>query len=107
MRVRNWEARSYNGYSGFGGVLEVYSNGTWGTVCDDGFMDPSARVACRSFGYNHGVAVCCAAFGWGTDRILLDEVSCSGSEQNIGSCVHNEIGNHDCRHNEDAGILCF
>ena len=33
------------------GRLEIYYNGLWGTVCDDGFTNASARVACASLGY--------------------------------------------------------
>jgi len=35
------------------GRLEVYYNGTWGTVCGDGFTDTEAKVACRAIGLGY------------------------------------------------------
>ena len=41
------------------GRLEIYHNGTWGTVCDDGFTDVAARIVCNAlgFGYVEGYVV--------------------------------------------------
>ena len=35
------------------GVLEVYCNGQWGTVCYKGFDSTDARVACKQLGYKY------------------------------------------------------
>jgi len=35
------------------GRLEVQYNGVWGTVCNDGFTDASARVVCYSLGFGY------------------------------------------------------
>ena len=35
----------------FQGILMVYYNGQWGTVCDDDFGSREANTACRAMGY--------------------------------------------------------
>ena len=49
---------------------------------------------------------CCAEFGQGAGQIYLDNVGCTGAESNLLSCNHNGIFSHNCRHSEDAGVVC-
>ena len=37
--------------------------------------------------------------------IHFDEVQCTGAERSLGQC--NFITDHDCDHNEDAGVICI
>ncbi|XP_048254497.1 scavenger receptor cysteine-rich type 1 protein M130-like isoform X9 [Haliotis rufescens] len=90
------------------GRIEVFYNGTWGTVCDDGFGADEAKVACKQLGrYKSGLTPrAIETFGFGGGKIWLDGVSCSGTESSLASCSHNTWGDNDCSHGEDVGIIC-
>lgn len=110
------------------GRVEFCQNGNWGTVCDDQWGAPDARVVCRQLGYTttsklHHVQLVLhfkllhsdnidatafgnARFGAGTGSIYLDNVRCTGSETMLGSCTANRIGQHNCVHSEDASVRC-
>ena len=89
------------------GRVEVYHNGQWGTICDDGWNMRDARVVCRQLGYLFAVrALKGDQVPSGSGAIWLDDVACTGKEQNIGRCMHDGWGNSDCEHREDAGVEC-
>ena len=88
------------------GRVEVNYNDEWGTVCDDGWNDHDAKVVCRSLGYTHGVAMTDNEYGPGTGTIWLSRVQCNGDEWFLDECRANELGDNDCEHWEDAGVIC-
>ncbi|XP_064424013.1 deleted in malignant brain tumors 1 protein-like [Latimeria chalumnae] len=99
--------RLVNGNHSCEGRVEVFHNGTWGTVCDDGWDVIDAIQVCQQLGCGTALAKKSNAyFGEGTGPILLDEINCSGDEFNISACRNIGWGNHDCGHNEDAGVIC-
>ncbi|CAC5399583.1 DMBT1 [Mytilus coruscus] len=91
------------------GRVEIYHNGAWGTICDDGFGIKDARVICAMLGYNRYGSVTAygnAAFGQGYGSIMLDDLSCNGYESDISQCSSNGWNHHNCKHREDASVSC-
>ncbi|NWQ92230.1 DMBT1 protein, partial [Burhinus bistriatus] len=42
----------------------------------------------------------------GMGRIWLDDMSCTGTEDNLGQCRVHPWGQSNCNHGEDAGVVC-
>ena len=84
----------------------MYINGQWGTVCDDGWSTGSSNVACRQLGLGNTGTLDRYGTGPAGSPIYLDEVRCGGSEDNILSCSHLPLSNHNCDHVEDVGVTC-
>ncbi|KAJ8300514.1 hypothetical protein KUTeg_022033 [Tegillarca granosa] len=104
----NVPIRLRGGTSNYAGRVEVFYNNTWGTICDDAFGSPEAQVVCRQlgFGTTGALAKGSSYFGAGTGPILLDDLTCSGSEKSLALCGHRGWGKNNCDHTEDASVIC-
>ena len=99
--------RLVNGTTKREGRVEIYYQGSWGTVCNDLWDDTDAEVVCRQLGYTLGTALTNPLhYGEGTGPILLDDVRCTGEEERLSECPTGEWGINNCLHHEDAGVIC-
>ncbi|XP_028407122.1 antigen WC1.1-like [Dendronephthya gigantea] len=100
------------GRSSLEGVVEVYHDGVWGTICADGWTDSNADVICKEL--NLGAVMESKIVhqdrfkrqgGYKYDRIWLSALKCKGTESSIFNC-DKEWDDNSCSHLEDVGIRC-
>jgi len=129
MTCTDGEVRLVNGSTPMEGRVEVCYNNTYNTVCDDFWDELDAKVVCRQLGFStppgyfeskpynivlmtflfitDAVPVRGAFFGQGSGNILLDDLTCAGTEQSLLNCPRNiPLLSNNCNHSEDAGVKC-
>ena len=88
--------------------MEVYHNGEWGTVCDDGWDLNDAQVVCKELGFsNASVARHGAFYRQGRGSVLLSNLQCIGTEWTIRNCLYSGRRMFSCSHRKDAGVKCL
>ena len=88
------------------GRVEVYRNGTWGTVCSYSWDLRDGQVVCRMLGYTSAAEV--KEYRPGTKPKRLCGLECNGKENSLFDCPISpfmRIGNY--RYYDDAGVTCL
>lgn len=100
------------GITAYDGILQVWFDGEWGTVCDDWpFSDEAAEVVCQQLAgtsfesWTSDSGSCYDEMGVSVP-IHLDDVECDGNETRLSDCDHSGWGISNCVHTEDVSIVC-
>ena len=109
LRVRN--PNSTLPGSQYEGIVEVFHNGAWGTVCNTNWNYHTAFVACRTAGFNSAVRAVTntSYYGMGNGTVWLDNIQCTGSEATLFVCGHSNWGAVDSScsdHSRDVAVVC-
>ena len=109
MRAIDVAVRLVDGSTYYEGRVEVYYNGEWGTVCDDGWSTFDANVVCRQLGFSsRGRPYDRAHFGEGSGPVWLSNIACTNTESTLASCGHLGVNiTRNCNHRKDAGLRCY
>ncbi|XP_054615197.1 galectin-3-binding protein A-like [Dunckerocampus dactyliophorus] len=105
--VREGAMRLFGSDKPWKGRVEVYHDGRWGTVCDDGWDMAEAQVVCRQLHFPGAISVVIGEnYGQAPGPIWLDDVKCDGAEKSLFACDVSKWGVTDCTHKEDVGVTC-
>ncbi|WAR17234.1 L3BPB-like protein [Mya arenaria] len=84
------------------GRLEMFHAEEWRPLCTELWDTwPNLLVACKMFGFQHSVAM--AEFGGYTGDHWVDDLVCTGSEENLLQC---EFDGFDETCADEIGIIC-
>ncbi|XP_021238830.1 deleted in malignant brain tumors 1 protein-like, partial [Numida meleagris] len=87
------------------GRVEVYSEGTWGTICQDTWTLQDATVVCRQLGCGWALeAPSSERFGPGSGTLWSGAGDCSGVEDALWHCP--APVQRGCQHGGGAGAVC-
>ncbi|XP_069990075.1 protein bark beetle isoform X2 [Penaeus vannamei] len=96
------------------GRLMVYIGSEWGTVCNHGWKEEMAAVACQQMGYVLNPEDWFIEPGSmppeGQDaRILLSNLQCDEFDTDLTQCKSDQFWEleNSCSHAEDVGIRCY
>ena len=96
--------RLYGGGTSFG-TLQIYHNGIWKSICDNGWGREESTVACRQLGFTKYLSYRSRKTNY--NGYWLDNVVCAGNEKKITNCQNNGWGNHNCGSSEGIFLTCY
>ena len=97
--------RLYDGSTENEGILEIFHDNRWGSICDRSWDSIDSNIACKQMGFP-GYET------YYTNRRItnihwLDHVGCSGSEASIAECSNNGWRDNHCSSNEGVYLRCY
>ncbi|XP_026323028.1 lysyl oxidase homolog 2 [Hyposmocoma kahamanoa] len=89
------------------GRVEIYHNGSWGSICPESWTLYEAAAVCRHLALEYAELASQTNL-FGASRIVLSGVHCQGNETNLFQCQHEDLGNVKCRSEVGyvASVVC-
>ncbi|XP_072170140.1 uncharacterized protein [Diadema setosum] len=103
------DIRLVGGSSLVEGRLEVFYNGVWGTICDEGWDDIDRLVVCKQLGFPVATSDTPSyPAASALQQIWLRDVGCAPGDERLTDCVTNDQWGDTvtCSHQRDVTIRC-
>uniref|UniRef100_A0A3P9I8J1 SRCR domain-containing protein n=1 Tax=Oryzias latipes TaxID=8090 RepID=A0A3P9I8J1_ORYLA len=105
-KTKAYSVRLENGSSRCSGRLEVKSNNSWSSVCEDDFDLLDAEVVCRELGCGAPSVLQRALYGEAEAPILTREFLCEGHESVLLDCGSSWRKTKACPPDKAVGLTC-
>ncbi|XP_077975564.1 scavenger receptor cysteine-rich domain superfamily protein-like [Styela clava] len=98
--------RLNNGNNINDGIVEIYHDDEWGTICDDEWDINEAKVVCRMLGFPGAISAHTDAdFEGAASKISLSNVECTGTESTLYDCTYS--ASNYCDRSKVASVECI
>lgn len=89
------------------GIVELYQDGAWGTICPNGWNDTDGTVVCKMLGFTRAQSTDSVDIVGRTNYFMKD-VGCLGDELSIWLCPYLMIENRysGCQPAKVAYVTC-
>ena len=84
--------------------MEVYQNGEWSTVCDNGWNLDDAHLVCRELGFSKAISTRRNGFSGQGVSSCLNNLKCVGTEWTIANCSYKRETFHF--YHRHTGVKC-
>ena len=89
------------------GRVEIYHDNTWGAICDNGWDLKEAKIVCHQLGFLEAEEATTVTLEDDEDvPVVMNRVSCKGTERHLVECPFLCTGNHRCNGSQVAGVRC-
>ncbi|XP_038054096.1 scavenger receptor cysteine-rich domain-containing group B protein-like [Patiria miniata] len=107
LGCRDSVVRLVDGDDALSGRVEIYHHDAWGAICDQGWDFKEAAIVCRQLGFLEAVeAKTGSVFGESELPIVMNRVSCKGTERKLADCPFVCTSPHHCNNSQEAGVIC-
>uniref|UniRef100_A0A667Z452 SRCR domain-containing protein n=1 Tax=Myripristis murdjan TaxID=586833 RepID=A0A667Z452_9TELE len=106
MIICSESVRLMNGNSLCSGRVEVKSNQSWSSVCEDDFDHQDAQVVCRELGCGAPSVLQGALYGEGEAPVWSKEFQCEGTESALLHCRSSGSARNSCSPGKAVGLTC-